>query len=198
MESEVARAEGADSLLNIDVMRQGKLLEKLEAEVRALHPQSKFSFCSAHPFRLAAITARRDRRAHIHEARKGRVHSRHLFAEALHTGAPQGGGLTLLALRMCPAGHVRAQRPARDVPGEGQAEARCSKARCTPPSSLPVHVSIRSVALSCHVPPFIDWLLVEELKHKQAARDRARSQLEDLRRRLNELLRRRQAGGLRQ
>jgi hypothetical protein len=42
MESEVARAEGAESLLNIDVMRQGKLLEKLEAEVRALHPQSKF------------------------------------------------------------------------------------------------------------------------------------------------------------
>lgn len=60
MESDVARAEGAESLLNIDVMRQGKLLEKLEAEVRAYHPNPILSY-SAHPFRLAAITACRNR-----------------------------------------------------------------------------------------------------------------------------------------
>jgi hypothetical protein len=42
MESEVARSEGAESLLNIDVMRQGKLLEKLEAEVRAHPPNPIF------------------------------------------------------------------------------------------------------------------------------------------------------------
>lgn len=111
MESDVARAEGAESLLNIDVMRQGKLLEKLEAELRLLHVE------------IGELTSMK-----------------------------QGRGMYV---------------------------------RSGPHVMFQVKDKQKLIAQK-----------QEELKHKQAARDRARSQLEDLQRRLNELLRRRQAGGL--
>jgi hypothetical protein len=76
-ESEFAKAEGMESLLNIDVGRQGRLLEKLEAEVRETHllpPPSKsvgaktLSVCG---LLAVAIAACGDWRAHFVEARKG-------------------------------------------------------------------------------------------------------------------------------